>query len=292
MTELAPITTERVTRAETDEQFVDMWLHSGNRNSEETRAAYRRDVRRFFEYVGISLREVTVDDMVAYKEHLAESDYATSSQARMLSSVRSLLSYAQRTGYTAVNVGAAISVPSVEETLGERILSEDEVQAMIHRTDKDRDRVILRLLYATGMRVSELCSLEWRHVQERGDTGTLAIHGKGDKTRHVKVPPMAWSELVALYDGEAMDEPVFASRQGGALSRVQVYRIVRNAADRAGIDKNVSPHWLRHAHATHALERGAPIHLVQSTLGHSDVSITGKYAHVRPDDSSGMYLST
>ena len=93
--------------------------------------------------------------------------------------------------------------------------------------------------------------------------------------------------------GEADEsQPVFPSRKGRRhLTRVQVFRIIRAAAKRAGVDEHVSPHWLRHAHASRALERGAPIHLVQATLGHSNVATTGKYLHARPTESSSRYLS-
>src|SRR5438128_7504431 len=100
-----------------------------------------------------------------------------------------------------------------------------------------------------------------------------------------------WQELRGLGgDGDAAS-PLFRSRKGGGLSHSQVLRIVRAAAQRAGIQAPVSPHWLRHAHASHALERGCPIHLVQATLGHASVATTGRYLHARPTDSSARYLS-
>jgi site-specific recombinase XerD len=99
----------------------------------------------------------------------------------------------------------------------------------------------------------------------------------------------AWRALQALGPGAPAD-PVFRSRAGGHLSPVQVWRIVRKAARDAGIPADVSPHWLRHAHASHALGRQAPIHLVQQTLGHASLATTSKYAHARPGDSSGRYL--
>jgi len=92
-------------------------------------------------------------------------------------------------------------------------------------------------------------------------------------------------------DGGNADDPVFRSRKGGALDPSQVHRIVGKAARRAGIKAPVSPHWLRHAHASHALDRGAPIHLVQATLGHASVATTGKYLHARPSESSAKYLA-
>jgi integrase/recombinase XerD len=100
-----------------------------------------------------------------------------------------------------------------------------------------------------------------------------------------------WKELTALRGGAGPDSPVFTSRKGrGHLHPAQVHRIVQAAAKRAGVDGAVSPHWLRHAHASHALDRGAPIHLVQATLGHASVATTGRYLHARPEDSSARYL--
>jgi site-specific recombinase XerD len=99
-----------------------------------------------------------------------------------------------------------------------------------------------------------------------------------------------WRELVAARVDAGGDDPVFRSQKGGSLSPVQVWRIVRAAARRAGIAGDVSPHWLRHAHASHPLDRGAPIHLVQATLGHADLRTTSKYTHARPNDRSARYL--
>jgi len=147
--------------------------------------------------------------------------------------------------------------------------------------------------------VSELCSLKWRDTQERGDAGQVTIYGKGDKTRAVLLSPETWRELVSLRNGAGIDDPIFPPRERSPecaegdkvhLSPSQVQRIVTKAARRAGIDKPVSPHWLRHAHASHALDRGCPVHLVQATLGHASVATTGRYLHARPEDSSARYL--
>jgi len=97
--------------------------------------------------------------------------------------------------------------------------------------------------------------------------------------------------LVALRGAAGPDAPVFRSSKGGPLDPSQVLRIVQAAAARAGLPGNVSPHWLRHGHASHALERGAPVHLVATTLGHASIATTGRYAHARPTDSSSRYLA-
>ena len=120
----------------------------------------------------------------------------------------------------------------------------------------------------------------------------MTVFGKGDKTRAVLLPASLWNELQELRCGAGDDDPVFRSRlKGHELDQSQILRIVRAASLRAGTEKKVSPHWLRHAHASHSLDRGAPIHLVQATLGHASVATTGRYLHARPTESSGKYLA-
>jgi integrase/recombinase XerD len=106
-----------------------------------------------------------------------------------------------------------------------------------------------------------------------------------------RAPLVAVAELLALRGAAAPDDPVFRSRKGGALDPSQVLRIVQAAAQRAGLEAKVSPHWLRHGYASHALDRGAPVHLVAATLGHASIATTGRYAHARPSDSSSRYLA-
>jgi len=158
----------------------------------------------------------------------------------------------------------------------------------------ERNRALLNLLYASGIRVSELCSLAWRDVQPNGAGGQVTVFGKGGITRSIQIPASVWKQLLTLRGADAHPEdPVFRSRKkkdGGRLRPLAVLRMVKKAATRAGIQLPVSPHWFRHAHASHALDRGAPIHLVQATLGHASITTTGKYLHARPKDSSARFL--
>jgi integrase/recombinase XerD len=150
---------------------------------------------------------------------------------------------------------------------------------------------MLFLLYAGGLRASELVSLRWRDLADReGGEGQLNVFGKGQKTRIILIPASAWCLIESLRGEVKDDDPVFRSRKGGHLHISQLWRIVKKAAKRADVVKAVSTHWYRHAHASHALDHGAPIHLVQATLGHASVATTGKYLHARPSDSSGKYL--
>jgi integrase/recombinase XerD len=122
-------------------------------------------------------------------------------------------------------------------------------------------------------------------------TPQITVFGKGGKTRSVQLRVSVWKQLSKLRGEAQPHEPVFPSRKGGEpLTDSGIWRIVKQAARRAGIEVPVSPHWLRHAHASHALDRGAPIHLVQATLGHASIMITGRYLHARPKESSSKFL--
>jgi integrase/recombinase XerD len=229
-------------------------------------------------------------DVQGYADHLSEVSLKPTSAHRAISAVKSLFAFGFRLGYFPFDIARPLKVKGFRDELAERILSETEVLRIISLEPNPRNRAILLTLYAGGFRVSEVCSLKWRHLQERDCTGQITVFGKGGKTRTVLMPRSVWEALQTLQMNAPADAPVFRSRKKGHLDESQVWRIVTAAAERAGIDKNVSCHWFRHAHASHALDRNCPIHLVQATLGHSSVATTGKYLHARPTDSSGNYL--
>jgi integrase/recombinase XerD len=190
------------------------------------------------------------------------------------------------------DVGRALRLPAVRGRLAERILPEADVHRILSLETNQRNRALLLLLYASGVRVSEACGLCWRDVRPNGDGVQITVFGKGGKTRAIQLPATVAQVLWKLRGPADEDVPLFRSRkQGAALGPLAVLRIVRQAARRAGISAAVSPHWLRHAHASHALDRGAPIHLVQATLGHASITTTGRYLHARPTDSSGRFLA-
>lgn len=278
--------------ATASEQLVNLWLGGKSRHTADY---YRRSAKRLEEFVGKPLHLVTFAEVQAFATHLESLGLAASSRRSIISAVKSLLSFGNKIGVLSVNVGAPLKPPSAPDTLSERILSESQVSVMIALETEPRNHAVLSLLYYSGLRVSELCSLRWRHLLSRGESGQITVYGKGGKTRSIVLPKSLWQELQALRGEAGVDEPVFRSRNhshGGHLHRYSVDRIVKAASLRAGIKSNVSPHWLRHAHASHALERGAKIHLVAATLGHSSVAVSSRYLHARPEDSSGLYLPT
>ena len=271
-----------------DEQLIALWLHG---RSPHTQRAYASDVARLRAGAGKPLAAVTLADLQSFADAMAGMSAA--SRNRALSAVKSLLAFGHRLGYLTFDVGGALRLPAVRSRLAERILPEAAVHRMLSLEPEERNRSILMLLYASGVRVSELCGLCWRDLQAAGDGGQITVFGKGGKTRAIRLPSAVWRQLERMRPGrEGGEQPVFGSRKRrGPLTAVAVLRIVRQAARRAGVEGAVSPHWLRHAHASHALDRGAPIHLVQATLGHASIVTTGRYLHAKPEDSSSRFLS-
>ncbi|MEQ8637951.1 tyrosine-type recombinase/integrase [Gimesia maris] len=273
-------------QADTDEQLIELWLHG---RPSHTQRAYRRDVERFLKAADKQFRSIKLIDIQQYTDDMPPS-LKPSSVKRALSAIKSLFAFGFRLGYVSFDIGRAMKLPTFRDELADRILSETDVLRIISLEPQPRNRAILLTLYAGGFRVSEIRSLKWRHLQERDSTGQITVYGKGGKTRTVLMPQSVWEAVMKLRDTQSPEAPVFRSRKKGHLDESAVWRIVKKASERAGIDKNVSCHWFRHAHASHALDRGCPIHLVQATLGHSSISTTGKYLHARPTDTSGNYL--
>jgi integrase/recombinase XerD len=271
----------------TDEQLIELWLHG---RSQHTQRGYKSDAKGFLKFVGRSLHSVSLADLQAFADDLETKELRPASRHRILSATKSLFAFAHRLGYLQFDVAKPLRLPGFRDGLSGRILSESDVQRMLALERHPRNSVILLLLYASGVRVSELSNLRWSDCQQRQDGGQVTVLGKGAKTRVVLLPQGVWTKLIGLGGESSEDRHVFVSRRGGRIHESQILRIVKKAAVRAGVTRAVSPHWLRHAHASHALDHGAPIHLVQSTLGHADLSTTGRYLHARPADGSARYL--
>ena len=271
-----------------DAQAIEIWLHG---RPAHTQRAYAGDITRFCAAARKPLPAVTLADLQSFADSLDIDSLAAASRYRILSAVKSLLAFGHRLGYLPFDVGRALRLPAVRSRLAERILPEADVHRILSLEPNERNYALLLLLYASGIRVSEIGGLYWRDVQANGDGVQITVFGKGGKTRAIQLPASVATALSKLRGEAGEVDAVFRSRKhGAALKTVAVLRIVRQAARRAGIELAVSPHWLRHAHASHALDRGAPIHLVQATLGHASITTTGRYLHARPNDSSSRFL--
>ena len=282
-----------VPQATSDEGMVALWLRK-HRNP-NTRSAYTTDIKAFRRLVTKPLCQVTVSDIEDFADSLA--DLAATTRARRLSAVKSLIRYGCTVRYLHLDVGAPVQLPKIKDRLLERILTEEHVQRLLWTADGARggfvrrNAALLRLLYGAGLRISEACGLRWRDLTERDDgAGQITVFGKGGKTRVILLPAALWIRLIAL-NRAAPDDPVFRSREGNPLQRRQVHRIVKAAAKRAKLPPEVSAHFLRHSHASHALDRRCPVHVLQTTLGHASLTTTTRYSHAKPGDSSAKYLT-
>lgn len=273
-----------------DTELIQLWLHGKSAN---TCDAYRRDIKYFLSFVGNKpLQGATLNDIQAFANALAFQGYAPATQRRRLGALKSLLSFGHDLGVFTRNVGKPVKLPKPKLTIAERILSEQQVLSILSHATQPSDYALLRLLYATGARVSELCVLRWRDLREANHgRGQVTLFGKGQKTRIVVFSASTW-QVLRDWRGNASDnELVFKNQTGKMLRRGQIQRIIERVCDRAQITAKVSPHWFRHSHASHALDRGTPINLVQMTLGHASIATTGIYLHVRPQESSALYLA-
>lgn len=295
----------------TDAQLTELWIES--QKSIHTADGYASDFAVFWAFVGEdkALADVTIEDVSAYKKYLAKlktrrgekgklRKIGKARQARLLNAVRSFYAFATKIQKIEKDPTVALTLPVVEETLAERLMTREDIDRLIAGAEKPRDALLLRALFYSGARVSELIGVQWRHVKENPNGGQLSLFGKGSKSRTVVIPPdvyqamIEWKEEQAAnptqYAAGRANDYVFPSQKTPQMSRQRVHAIVKEAAKRAGLPWAISAHWLRHGNASIALANGADLRTIQLTLGHSSIATTQRYLHVRPDDSSGLYL--
>lgn len=274
-------------QANSDEQLIHLCLHGRSRH---TIKGYTNDITHFREKINKPLKTITLQELQDYADSLIEKNYSPQTIKRMLCAVKSLFSFGYRIGYLPFDTGKPLRIPTPKETISERILTQEEVFYLFDCAHNPRDKMLLKLFYYTGLRVSEVSRLTYSCLQQRETTGQITVQTKGSKTNVILLPAHLWKELCAFRSGAPEESPIFKSRKGSTLCVGQIQRIVRKISEKAGITGTVSPHWFRHSHASHALENGCPIHLVQKQLNHSSISTTGKYLHARPTESSSKYL--
>lgn len=272
------------------EQFIDMlWLEQGL--SSNTLDAYRSDLDKFYLFItekGIALKAVQGVDILAYQSHLASLKRAKSTTARIISSLRRFFDYLQQAKLVSQNPMARIGNPKQAKKIPNS-LSLEQIDALLSAPDIEdaiecRDNAMLELLYATGVRVSELVSLTMDQLGLQ--QGVIRVVGKGNKERLVPLGEQA-IEAIEYYIKHARpqllkdtSDVVFPSRRGTQMTRQTFWHRIKYYANIAGIKGDVSPHTLRHAFATHLVNFGADLRVVQLLLGHSDLSTTQIYTHV------------
>jgi integrase/recombinase XerD len=282
-------------KIERSEQLVDrfldaIWMERGL--SQNTLGAYRADLMTLGR--GLSAEDKSIDmadkaDLLAFIAKRVESGAKPRSTARQLSSFRRFFRYIMREGMRETDPTADIEMPRIGRSLP-KTLTEDEVDSLLNAPNTDeplghRDRAMLELLYATGLRVSELINL--KQSQINFNQGVLRIVGKGDRERLIPLGDESQRWIRDFIDGPRMEillerqtDYLFPTRRGDRMTRQAFWHIIKRYADKAGIAKKMSPHSLRHAFATHLLNHGADLRVVQLLLGHSDLSTTQIYTHV------------
>lgn len=281
-----------VTRsAELVDQFLDaIWMERGL--SKNTLGAYRADLMTLGRGLAESNKTINTaekSDLLDFIAKRVESGAKPRSTARQLSSFRRFFRYVLREGLRDTDPTADIEMPRIGRSLP-KTLSEDEVDSLLNAPNTDeplghRDRAMLELLYATGLRVSELISL--KQSQINFNQGVLRIIGKGDRERLIPLGEESQRWLKDFIDGPRMEillerqtDYLFPTRRGDCMTRQAFWHIIKRYAEKADIRQKISPHSLRHAFATHLLNRGADLRVVQMLLGHSDLSTTQIYTHV------------
>ena len=275
-------------QVDSDAGLIGMWL--GRYQSKMTKREYGLDIDRFVAFMAKPIAAVTLPDIQAYAASMAH--LAAPTVARRLSAAKSLIKLGRQTGYLTFDPGVMVKLPKIKDTLSKRIMTEEQTLKMLGTVRRPRDAALLRLIYGAGLRVSEACGLRWADMVPRDNgEGQITVFGKGGDTREVLLPAQLWQRVDALRRNSGPEDSVFLSRQGGSIQPRQVHRIVKLAAKRAGLPVSISTHWLRHAHVSHALNRGAPVHVVRATVGHASLETTTRYSHARPGDSSARYLT-
>ena len=264
--------------------------------SPNTVASYCHDVREFLESCELEPRAVTPADIESYLGQVAANGLSKRSTARLVSALRNFFSWCVEEGEVKENPCDRVDAPKLGKYLP-AVLSVEEVTAILESVDGKapfgkRNRAILEVLYGCGLRVSEAASLRISHVHL--DDGFVDVIGKGNKQRLVPLGEMA-ADAIRTYlpdrpepASPAYEDFLFLNRFGKPLSRVSLFNLVKDQAMVAGIRKEISPHTFRHSFATHLIENGADLRIVQEMLGHESILTTEIYTHI---DSSTWHRS-
>ncbi|AVJ55698.1 site-specific tyrosine recombinase XerD [Idiomarina sp. OT37-5b] len=284
MTQVHPQDDERI------DAFVEyLWLHHGVSNN--TQAAYRSDLRRYCDYLmtqKLGLLDTTSTILQDYLLWRRSQGLSPRSTSRFLSAMKKFAQFAVKQGWLNTDPSARLKRPKLPQSIPHS-LSEADVDALLHAPATDtelglRDRTMLEVLYASGLRVSELIRLQLEQVSLQ--QGLVRIIGKGDKERLVPLGEEAldWLQQYLRHGRPALSDKnspwIFITQRGTLLTRQAFWYRIKHYAAQAGIRAHLSPHTLRHAFATHLLNHGADLRVLQMLLGHSDLSTTQIYTQV------------
>ena len=269
----------------------ESYLKNEKCSSANTCASYLRDMHQFSAYIderGIPLHQVVQNDVEQYAHHLVAAGKSAATVTRSIASIKSFYTFMVLSGYVPGNPAKGCSTIKVERKLPQ-ILTGKEVELFLEQPEcvdfkGYRDRAMLELLYATGIRVSELINLNVDDLNL--DAGFLRCSSKG-RERIIPLYPAAIRALTDYVEDvrpQLVDDPdeqaLFVNMNGDRMSRQGFWKLIKHYQEKAGIRKEITPHTLRHSFAAHLLENGADLHSIQEMLGHADISSTQIYTHV------------
>lgn len=274
-----------------DIAVLGSWLFQ---KGKKTQRYYRRVVRDFFNYFpGITIKTTQITHLALFLR--VYGDHSDATRNTYKNALSSLFTFATKTGYIEKNPALALESIKTADKIYSKVLSREQVEQMIRKEPHPRNQTILKILYFTGVRVDEISKLKKSSFQSSENGVIMMVEGKGRKVRSIHLP-IHLSQEIFEYLPNLPSDYLFTNQNNTfgvykPLSTCQIFRIVKKAAERAKLSVAPSPHWLRHTSATHAIEAGAPIHVVQRSLGHESISTTGKYLDLRPKESVGDYLT-
>lgn len=251
--------------------------------SPHTARVYRYDLEMFFKYIGVPPQQVQQHHIRMFLAHLkTEKAYSNASLRRKLACLRSLFRFLLHEQIVLQDPTAGLVTPKLGQKLPRAVSPEDVKRllwaALNSEKNSERTHALIQVLYSTGARVSEICSINIEDIDFA--EGMIRIRGKGNKERLLLLTVPAMNAIIEYIKFRPAEGPLFLNRQNKRLSPLTVQRTVREIADRAGISTSVTPHALRHSFATHMLERGADVRVLQELLGHANLATTQIYTHV------------
>ncbi len=271
--------------------------------SDNSVAAYEQDLQKLRNYCeahGLDPVAMSFDDLQAFVyDTFGEAGTNTRTQARILSGVHSFYKFLLYNHYTDADPSELLQMPKMDRRIPV-VLSVEEIDAMIHAIDLSqpegqRNRAIIEMLYGSGLRVSELVGLKLSNMYLNDDY--MLIEGKGSKQRLVPISPEAKEQFGLWMEDRChltiqlgQEDYAFLNRRGHQLTRAMIFTILRRLCQKAGIQKTISPHTLRHSFATHLLQNGADLRIIQQLLGHEDITTTEIYTHVSVQDLRAAVL--
>lgn len=291
--------------AKTVGQAIDTWLAGKSRL---TQHGYLVDIKQFFaccfegfpyeSVLGqdiLILKDIKLESIQSFANHLMSFNRSKNTIGRKITAIKSFFTFLQKTGVIAGNPGSLIA-PKIDRSISaKRFIDQYGMKKLLSmpatkETPKEkRDRIIVKTLYYTALRANEMCSITWKNIILKSNgSAIIELSGKGDKHRSVLIPAHLVEDLLSIK--KEGSELLFQSRESGNLTTRQLQRIVKDVAVKHGLSAEISPNYLRHSHASNALDNGASILLIKNTLGHSSIATTERYLHAKITECSSMYL--